>query len=144
MQSRPAPVRGWNFEYLMWLFLRISGLALYLLAIFSVGAALYLGARTQMDMGALLRWAFFPNSSHLASSEVDVTAGWISLLWQSLQGLAVFFGVTHGFNGLRNILEDFVGSRRGARLAVRIVLFALWAFMTYAALTLVLADAPIA
>ena len=144
MQSRPAPLRGWNFEYLMWLFLRISGLALYVLGIISIGAALYMGARTQMDMGTLMRWTFFPNSSHLSSSDVDVTLGWVSVLWQSMQALAVFFGVTHGFNGLRNILEDFIGSRRGPRLLVRIVLFALWAFMTYAALTLVLADGPIA
>lgn len=143
MQPRPAPIRGWNFEYLMWLFLRISGLALYVLALFGLGAALYLGARTQMDMGTLLRWTFFPNSSHLASSEVDITLGWTGVLWQTLQACAVFFGVTHGFNGLRNILEDFLGDRKGWRIALRILLFALWAFMTYAAMTLVLADKAI-
>jgi succinate dehydrogenase hydrophobic anchor subunit len=140
MKPRPAPIRGWNFEYLMWLFLRLSGLALYALAIFSVSAALYLGARTQMDMSTLLHWTFFPNSSHLSSSEVDVTLGWVGVLWQTLQATAVFFGVTHGFNGLRNILEDFLGDRKGLRTALRVVLFLLWAFMTYAALTLVLAD----
>lgn len=143
MQNRPAPVRGWNFEYVMWLFLRLSGLALYLLAIISVSAALYMGARTQMDMATLLHWTFFPNSSHLSSSEVDVTLGWVGLLWQTLQACAVFFGVTHGFNGLRNVLEDFLGDRKTLRVILRVILFALWAFMTYAALTLVLADKAI-
>ncbi len=32
MHSRSAPQIGLNFEYVMWIFTRLSGLALYLLA----------------------------------------------------------------------------------------------------------------
>lgn len=139
MQSRPAPQPGLSFEYLMWLFIRISGLGLYVLAIVGVGAALVMGARTELDMGTLIRWTFFPNSGHVANAGVDLELGWVSLLWQTLQGCAVVFGVTHGMNGLRNVLEDFV-SKPGTRAIVRIVLFVLWALFLYAAFTLVLSD----
>lgn len=138
MQPRPTPQRGLTFEYFMWLFQRISALGLYLLAIIGVVAALIMGARTQMDMGTLIRWAFFPNPNHVINSDIpDLDMGWVGPLWQVIQGFAVFFGVTHGFNGVRNILEDFIGNK-GVRLAMRIVLLALWAFMTYAAIVLVL------
>lgn len=139
MQSRPAPQPGLTFEYLMWLFIRISGLGLYVLAIIGVAAALVMGARTQIDMGSLIRWTFFPNSGHVANTGVDLELGWVSLLWQTLQGVAVVFGVTHGLNGLRNVLEDFI-SRPGTRLIVRLLLFLLWGLFIYAAFTLVLSD----
>jgi succinate dehydrogenase / fumarate reductase membrane anchor subunit len=138
MLSRPTPQRALTFEYLMWLFIRISALGLYLLAIIGVVAALFMGARTQMDMATLIRWTFFPNPNHVINSNIpDLDLGWVGLLWQVIQGLAVFLGVTHGFNGLRNILEDFIGNK-GLRLALRLVLFSLCAFMIYLATVLVL------
>lgn len=138
MLSRPTPQRALTFEYLMWLFIRISALGLYLLAIIGVVAALFMGARTQMDMATLIRWTFFPNPNHVINSNIpDLDLGWVGLLWQVIQGLAVFLGVTHGFTGLRNILEDFIGNK-GLRLALRLVLFSLWAFMIYLATILVL------
>ncbi|MGQ9833154.1 MAG: hypothetical protein ACUVRJ_05065 [Candidatus Villigracilaceae bacterium] len=139
MQSRPAPQPGLTFEYLMWLFIRISGLGLYIVAIVGVVAALLMGARTQVDMATLIRWTFFPNSGHVANAGVDLKLGWVSLLWQIMQGMAVVFGVTHGMNGMRNILEDFV-SKPGTRLIVRLIIFVLWALFLYAAFTLVLSD----
>lgn len=139
MQSRPAPQPGLTFEYLMWLFIRISGLGLYIVAIVGVVAALLMGARTDVDMATLIRWTFFPNSGHVANAGVDLELGWVSLLWQIMQGIAVVFGVTHGMNGMRNILEDFV-SKPGTRLIVRLIIFVLWVLFLYAAFTLVLSD----
>jgi succinate dehydrogenase / fumarate reductase membrane anchor subunit len=138
MLSRPTPQRALTFEYLMWLFIRISALGLYLLVIIGVVAALFMGARTQMDMATLIRWTFFPNPNHVINSNIpDLDLGWVGLLWQVIQGLAVFLGVTHGVNGLRNILEDFIGNK-SLRLALRLVLFSLWAFMIYLATVLIL------
>jgi len=138
MLSRPTPQRALTFEYLMWLFIRISALGLYLLAIIGVVAALFMGARTQMDMATLIRWTLFPNPNHVINSNIpDLDLGWVGLLWQVIQGLAVLLGVTHGFNGLRNILEDFIGNK-SLRLALRLVLFSLWAFMIYLATILIL------
>jgi succinate dehydrogenase hydrophobic anchor subunit len=136
MSSHPVKVRGWNFESLMWLFLRLSGLGLYLIALIGLGTALYLGARTNMDLGTLLRWTFFPISTHLASSELTDLAPWTGGLWKTLQSLALVFGVTHGVNGLRNVIEDFFGHSK-AKPIIRLVLVLLWAFILFAAFNLV-------
>ena len=41
---------GVNFEYLMWIFTRISGIALVTLAVVGMATAFVLGARTQVDL----------------------------------------------------------------------------------------------
>jgi hypothetical protein len=84
MSIRPAPQRGLNFEYLMWIFTRISGLILCLLALVGLVMALYMGARTQMDLGTSAL-TFFPNPNHVINSEIpDVTLGWLATgrLWR--------------------------------------------------------------
>ena len=50
MKSRKVPHPGWNLEYMMWLFTRISGLAFFLLAIIGLLGALYMGARLHMNV----------------------------------------------------------------------------------------------
>ena len=44
MKTRKVPHPGWNLEYLMFLFTRISGLAFFVLAIVGLLAALYMAA----------------------------------------------------------------------------------------------------
>ena len=110
MRIRTVPQPGWSFEYIMWIFTRISGLTLIILGLFSFVSALIMGARTQMDLPTLVRWIFFANPNHVVNSEIaDVTAGWANAFWQIVQMLAVLFGVSHGYNGLRVILEDYIG-----------------------------------
>jgi succinate dehydrogenase / fumarate reductase membrane anchor subunit len=129
MQTRKVVKPGWNLEYVMWMFTRLSGLAITLLAVISVAAAFLMGARTQMDLGTLMRWTFFPNSNHVLDSEIpDVTLNWANGFWQIMQVLIVFFGVTHGFNGLRVVIEDY--TKPGLwQLFWRAVVFLLWIFM---------------
>jgi len=138
MRSRPAPQMGFNFEYLMWIFTRISGLALLLLALVGVAAALLMGARTQLDLSQLMRWTFFPNSFHVVNSNIpDVTQGWANAYWQTMQMLLVFFGITHGVNGLRVVLEDYLGGSWG-RVFLRGLLFLFWLFMIIIAFFVIL------
>lgn len=129
MSSRPAPQAGFNFEYLMWIFMRISGAVLILLAALGLAGALWMGARTQMDIGALARWTFFPNPNHVVNTDIpDVAVGWASGWWQVMQMLLVFFGITHGVNGLRNVLEDYLNPS-WLRVFLRGMLFLIWLFM---------------
>jgi len=110
MRARIVPQRGWNLDYLMWLFTRVSGLILFLLALAGLGGALILGARTEMDLPTLVRWTFFPNPNHVVNSEIpDVTQGWSNAYWQIMMILVLFFGGSHAFNGLRMIVEDYLG-----------------------------------
>ena len=138
MSSRTAHQLGFSFEYLMWIFTRISGLALILLSTFGIAAALWLGARTQMDLGTLMRWTFFPNSNHVVSSEIpDLVPYWANAFWNVMQILIIFFGVTHGMNGLRVVVEDYLGST-WVKTFLRGLIFLLWLFIILVSVYVVL------
>jgi succinate dehydrogenase hydrophobic anchor subunit len=121
------PKPSWNLDFLMWVFTRISGISLVLLAIIGISAGLIMGARTQMDMGTLMRWTFFPNPSHILDSEIPDLYLWSNGIWQIMQILVVVFAATHGFNGLRVVIEDY--SKPGIwQAALRFLIFLLWIF----------------
>ena len=140
MMSSRTVKPGLSFEYIMWIFTRISGLALILLAIIGVVSALALGARTQVDLPTLMRWTFFPNPNHVINSDIpDVTLGWANAFWQVMQILILFFGVTHGFNGLRVVIEDFTGQSI-VRPFMRGFIFLLWIFALVIAIYVILSS----
>jgi succinate dehydrogenase hydrophobic anchor subunit len=118
---------GFNFEYLMWVFTRISGISLIVLGAFGMLAGLALGARFQMDLATLMRWSFFPNPNHVVNSNVLVLENWTTAFWAIMQMLLVALGITHGFNGLRIVAEDFIGTSV-LRPVIRSVVFLLWIF----------------
>ena len=140
MASRPAPQIGFSFEYLMWIFTRISGASLLFLAFIGIIGAFWMGARTQMDAGALMRWTFFPNPNHVVNTNIpDVSMGWATAYWQIMQMLIVFFGLTHGVNGLRVVIEDYLGAS-WKKVFLRGLLFLLWLFMLIVAVYVILAS----
>jgi succinate dehydrogenase hydrophobic anchor subunit len=122
----------------MWMFTRLSGVALVALAMIGLLGALILGARSQLDLPTLMRWTFFPNPNHVESSISDVAVGWANGFWQIMQILIVFLGATHGFNGLRAIIEDFEGKTEWKPL-LRGLVFLLWIFVLMMALYIILA-----
>lgn len=127
MRSRAMPKPSWNLDYMMWVFTRLSGLSLILLVVIGISAGLLMGARTQMDMGTLMRWTFFPNSNHVLDSEIPDLYLWANGFWQIMQILVVFFAATHGFNGLRVVLEDY--SLSGFwQIFLRFLILLLWIF----------------
>jgi succinate dehydrogenase hydrophobic anchor subunit len=131
---------GWSFEYVMWIFTRISGLALILLAVFGVTGALIMGARTQMDLPTLMRWSFFPNPNHVVNSNIpDVAVGWATAYWQIMQMLIIFFAVSHAYNGLRVVLEDFIG-QSFSKPMLRGLILLLWMFSLIVAVYVILAS----
>ncbi len=109
MQTSRSNRSAGAFEYGMWLFTRISGLALIILGAISLAAAFLLGGRTQMDMPTMFRWMFFPNPNHVVNTDIpDVSLGWSNAFWQIYSMLVIFFAAFHGFNGLRMVLEDYI------------------------------------
>lgn len=131
---------GLTFEYSMWIFTRFSGAALILLGLFGMTSALAMGARTQMDLPAMLRWTFFPNPNHVVNTNIpDVTLGWANAFWQIMQILIVFFGISHGVNGLRMVAEDFTG-RTFSRPLLRGTLFMVWIFLLMVSVYVILAS----
>lgn len=129
---------GFNFEHFMWMFTRLSGVALVALAMLGLLGALVLGARYQLDLPTLMRWTFFPNPNHVANSVPDVALGWANGFWQIMQILIVFLGATHGFNGLRAVIEDFEGKSEWKPL-LRGLVFLAWIVVLIMALYIILA-----
>jgi succinate dehydrogenase hydrophobic anchor subunit len=124
----------------MWIFTRISGLALYILGFLGIAMAFVMGAREQVDIGALARWTFFPNPNHVVNTNIpDVTLGWANAWWQVMQMLILFFGVTHGINGLRVVIEDYLGGS-WSRIFLRGLLFLLWIFLLIVGVYVILAS----
>lgn len=125
MTVRKIPHPGWNLEYLMWIFMRISGFAFFLLALIGMMIALVQGARMHMGLDTLMRWTFFPNPSHVQAEVPDVDLGWRSGFWQAIEISILIFGGTHGLNGLRYVLEDYF-TKPMLQLFFRIIILLLW------------------
>lgn len=121
-KSRVLPLskRGLNFEMLMWLFTRLSALAMYALILFAIIGALIMGARTQMNMADVLRWGFMPNSSHVQSTDVPDLVPWASPFWRVTGSLLLLVAVAHGVHGLVVIADDYIVSKTGRNI-VRIL-----------------------
>jgi succinate dehydrogenase hydrophobic anchor subunit len=112
--------RGMNFETLMWLFTRLSALAMYALILFGLIGALYMGARYQMNFADVMRWAFMPNVTHVQSTNVPDLAPWASILWKLTACALVLVATAHGVHGLVVIADDYI-TGAGARKFVRLL-----------------------
>ncbi len=116
-RSLPLTKRGLNFEMLMWMFTRLSALAMYALILVAIIGALIMGARTQMNMADVLRWGFMPNSTHIQSTDVPDLAPWASPFWKVTGSLLLLVAVAHGVHGLVVIADDYITSSRGRNIA---------------------------
>lgn len=101
-----------NFERYAFLFMRLSGVALLLLAV------------GHMVIQHLVR------DVHDLTWQV-VADVWRSWGWRAYDLLLLIFAAMHGFNGLRNVLEDYIHNPATVRrinigLAVFLVLTIIW------------------
>lgn len=119
-KSRTLPLtkRGLNFEMLMWLFTRLSALAIHGLILIAVIGALVMGARNQMSFADILRWGFMPNPNHVQSTNVPALEPWATPFWAVTASLLLLLAVAHGVHGLVVIADDYIITNRG-RLIVR-------------------------
>ncbi len=125
MNLKAAPQRGFNFDYIMWVYTRLSALAMYLLAFIGITGALLMGARYQMSLPDLMRWTFMPEVTHVANTNVANLDQWRTLFWQAM-GIAVLtFASSHGLHGLLSVEEDYIASPR-LRKALRFLILGIW------------------
>ena len=101
-----------KFERFAFLFMRMSGIALLFLAVGHVMIQLIL------------------NSVHNLTLQF-VADQWKSWGWKAYDMFLLFFAVTHGYNGLRNVLEDYIHNEKLMRnisyvLAVFVVVTIVW------------------
>lgn len=147
MSARPAPQVGFNLDYFMWIFVRISGLFLILFGFIGLIGAFMMEARIFfrtgefVDIGTLARWTFFPISTHVVSAGVEPLV-WGGRWWQIMQYLILFFGVSHGINGIRQVIEDYIGSS-WLRTLIRAALFTLFIVLMIVGWNLVIENTPV-
>ncbi len=120
-RTLPLNKRGMNFETLMWLFTRLSALAMYLFLLIAVIGALLMGARTQMNLADVLRWGFTPNVTHVQSTNVPDLAPWATPFWKVTACLFFFTALTHGLHGVLSVLDDYF-AQRSLRVLFRVII----------------------
>ena len=138
-RSLPLAKRGLNFEMLMWMFTRLSALAMYGLILVAIVGALIMGARTQMNMADVLRWGFMPITHHVHSTGVQDLAAWGGRFWKVIGALLLLVAVAHGVHGLVVIADDYIISARG-RLIVRWLSIAMMISMSFMGLYILWKD----
>ena len=109
-----------SFETVMWLFTRLSALAMYTLVIFGLVGALVMGARNHINFADVMRWAFMPNVSHVQNTDLPELAPWASPLWKLTASTLLLIAVAHGVHGLVVIADDYIAGARGRQI-VRIL-----------------------
>jgi succinate dehydrogenase hydrophobic anchor subunit len=116
----PLAKRGLNFEMFMWLFTRLSALAMYGLILLAVIGALVMGARNQMSFADILRWGFMQDPNHVSNTNVPDLAPWENPFWKVTGSLLILVAVAHGVHGCVVIADDYITSERGRNI-VRII-----------------------
>jgi succinate dehydrogenase hydrophobic anchor subunit len=119
-RTLPYARRGLNFEMLMWLFTRLSALAMYALILFAIFGALWMGARNDMNLADVLRWGFMPVNTHVQSTDIPDLAPWATAFWRLTASALLLLAVAHGVHGLVVIADDYIVTARGRNI-VRIL-----------------------
>lgn len=146
MSARPVPQVGINLDYFMWIFVRVSGLFMILggfiglVGAFIMQARFYFKTGSFVDIGELARWTFFPISTHVTKSGVDPLQ-WGGLWWQIMQYLILFFAASHGINGVRQVIEDYIGSG-WLRTLIRAALFVVLLVLLIVGWNLIITNTP--
>ena len=130
-KSRTLPLRkrGLNFEMFMWLFTRLSALAMYALILFAIIGALVMGARNDMNLADVMRWGFMPTNTHVQSTDVPDLAPWSSPFWRLTASALLLLAVAHGVHGLVVVADDYIVTERG-RLIIRWISIAMMISMS--------------
>jgi len=112
----PLNKRGLNFEMAMWMFTRLSALAMYALILFAILGALVMGARGEMSFADILRWGYMPNPNHVQGTNVPDLAPWSTPFWRLVGSALLLIAEAHGVHGLVVIADDYITSERGRKI----------------------------
>jgi succinate dehydrogenase hydrophobic anchor subunit len=104
-----------NFEAMMWIFTRLSALAIYGLILVGLIGALIMGARNDMNFADVMRWAFMPSVYHVQSTDVTDLDMWSNPFWLLTASALLLVSIAHGVHGLVVIADDYIASERGRK-----------------------------
>ena len=118
-KSRTLSIKGrglTNFESIMWLFTRLSALGMYALILLGLIGALIMGARNNMNLADVMRWAFMPNVTHVQSTDLESTDAWITPFWKLTASALLLVATAHGVHGLVVIADDYIAGEAGRKI----------------------------
>jgi succinate dehydrogenase hydrophobic anchor subunit len=99
--------RGMSFETIMWLFTRLTALAMYGFILVGIVGALIMGALNDMSFVEVLRWALMPNVGHVTYTDVPDLAPWATTFWKLVACGFFLTAISHGIHGMIVILDDY-------------------------------------
>ena len=117
--GRPRP-HGSGFELAVWYLMRLSGLALFVLA---------------LGHFSIMHFIFDPATQ---SAQWIIDDRWGSVLWRTVDWLLLTMVVLHAFLGIRTVLQDYIhgGARTALTLLLHLAGIALALMGTMAVMTL--------
>jgi succinate dehydrogenase hydrophobic anchor subunit len=105
-----------RWELYAWFFMRIAGVFLLLTGAINL---IYINLAAKLNPGVQYRWVFFPvHGVGISNNRFVALYGF----------LIVAFALTHGMNGWREVMDEYVQAP-GWRLFWRSLIFFLWAAM---------------
>lgn len=110
--------RSSNFELFAWFFMRVSGIILLMIALFHLFYMHFV-----VDV-ATIKFATIAQRWH----------GPMGVFWRTFDFALLFFAFTHGTNGVRYVIEDYIrkpGLRVAAKTGLFLLYFLLMAMGTY-------------
>ncbi len=106
-RTLPLSKRGMSFETFMWLFTRLSALAMYGFIFIGIVGALIMGAQNDMSFVEVLRWALMPNTGHVTYTNVPDLSPYETTFWRLVASGFFFTAAAHGVHGVVVILDDY-------------------------------------
>lgn len=120
--SRPRPKQS-NFELMSWLFMRISGVILWVLVLGHLFIMHILNSVSDID------FAF-------------VESRWANPLWRIWDWTMLILALIHGLNGVRVMSDDYLRNRKHRVLALVLIYVAAFAFILIGSITILLFRSP--
>lgn len=114
----PRPTAGGSFETLSWYFFRISGILLFVLVIVHL---IIMHASNDVS----------------CTTYQFVTARYANPLWRLFDWLLLTLALTHGINGLRVVIDDYVRVQRNRVLLLSLAGTLLLVFFMLGTITLI-------
>lgn len=124
MYGQPRPAKGSNFELWSWLYMRLSGVLLVVLAL---GHLYMVHVFTRVED---INYAF-------------VVQRWATPLFRTWDMLLLLLAMLHGINGTRVIIDDYLSQRPGWRVAGLSALYVLGFIFTVLGALIIITFQPI-
>lgn len=122
-EREPLQVKSTNFEFYSWFFMRVSGVLLIVLALghFAIMHVIFGVEKVNFDF---------------------VVKRWATPFWRTYDILLLFVALTHGLNGLRIMIDDYIHSKGWRVVSLSTLYTIAFVFLALGALVILTFQVP--